>query len=292
MKNNYFTLFFILFTMLGIQKVYSQEYAPIVSHGNISNWKVPIIGLEYVEIDSMHTIETEDGYFELWYEGLGSGYQKEYHGKIRHNEDNSLLYWIAPDAEEEKLIMNLNLEIGEEFEFTDDYGHSFTAKVDAIYEESGLKHVQFNYYLGTLLIGQDPYIPKLTFIEGVGPNCGFYRVLPRFFICKHNNHELFYSLETLYIKNCRIETPWGVNNSNKESEINIYPNPAKDRLHLEIKESMNIHAISLINIQGQIIRRYEPIATQLDISNIAEGFYFIKLSSSEGDVVKKVLIKK
>ena len=288
MKNNYFTLFLILFTMLGIQKVFSQEYEPVVNHGRISSWNLPFITMASVHTDSIYTIEGEGGYFELWYSGKYLE-TPEYQGKIRSDESHALLYWVAHDTEEEKLIMNLNLEIGDEFEFTDLYGRPFTAKVDAIYEEYGLKHVQFNYSIGM----SSPYHQPLTFIEGVGPNWGFCcQVTPYFFICKHNDQELFYSLEIFDIKNCRIETPWGVNNYNKESEINVYPNPAKDLLHIEIKESMNIHAISLINIQGQIIRRYEPAARQLDISGIAEGFYFIKLSSSEGDIIKKVLIEK
>ena len=36
----------------------------------------------------------------------------------------------------------------------------------------------------------------------------------------------------------------------------------------------------------------EPSTTQLDVSDIMGGIYFIKLSSSKGDVVKKIVITK
>ena len=46
------------------------------------------------------------------------------------------------------------------------------------------------------------------------------------------------------------------------------------------------------NMQRQIVRSYEPNTTQLDVSDIMRGIYFIKLSSSKGDVVKKIVVNK
>ena len=46
------------------------------------------------------------------------------------------------------------------------------------------------------------------------------------------------------------------------------------------------------NMYGQTVRSYEPNTTQLDVSDIMGGIYFIKLSSSKGDVVKKIVINK
>ena len=288
----YLTLYFILFTILEIQKVYSQEYAPVVSAGNISSWNLPFITMASVHTDSIYSIEIENGYFELWYRGKYLE-TPEYQGKIRSDESHTLLYWVAPDAEEEKLIMNLNLEIGDEFEFTDLYGRPFAATVDAIYEEYGLKHIQFDYDLGTTSIGQDLYSPKLTFIEGVGPNWGFCcQVTPYFFICKHNNQELFYALETLYIKDCRIVTPWGINNFNTESLITIYPNPANNEITISSNNNSLLTNITIMNFLGQTVCEYVPNrnSINLNVSNLQQGVYFIKsISNNNNNVILKFI---
>ena len=78
----------------------------------------------------------------------------------------------------------------------------------------------------------------------------------------------------------------------KKENIRIYPNPTKNLIHIEYLDILDIHAISLINMQGQIVRSYEPNTTQLDVSDIMGGIYFIRLSSSKGDVVEKIVINK
>jgi len=259
----------------GIQKIYCQEYAPVVDSSYTSTWKVPVIGLEFIDIDSIYSIKTEDGYFELWLKGsMAAGHQKVYHGKIRHAEGNALLYWVSPDDEEEKLIMNLNLEIGDEFELADHNGHPFVSKVTAVYEEHGLKHVQFEYPVGAM----GSYTPNITFIEGVGPNYGFYRVMPYYFICKHNNQELFYALEYEYYKDCKSIFPYGISNYNAESIINIFPNPAINEITISSNPNYCITNLHIMNFLGEIV--YECVLENnlinLDISNWNKGVYFIK----------------
>ena len=74
--------------------------------------------------------------------------------------------------------------------------------------------------------------------------------------------------------------------------INIFPNPANKLLHIKLNENIIINAISLINIQGQAVRSYETATTQLDVSDITEGIYFIKIYTLEGNIIKKVIINK
>jgi hypothetical protein len=286
----YFIPFLILIIMIGMPKNYCQKYAPVVSSGMISTWKIPIFAMEDVDIYSIYTTETEDGYFELWDEL----YYLEYHGKIRPDEENALLYWIAPDSTEEKLIMNLNLEIGDEFEFINDdlYGTPFTAKVDAIYEEYGLKHIQFDHSL------QAPfacYYGKLTFIEGVGPNCTFGPVMPYYFLCKHNNQELFYALEVAScIKNCKFNVPGGIDDFNTASAINIYPNPAMNEVTISANTNGCITNLYVMNFLGKTMYEYsfESNPIKLDISDWHQGIYFIKCITNNGETIQKLIINK
>ena len=84
----------------------------------------------------------------------------------------------------------------------------------------------------------------------------------------------------------------GINENSANNQVSIFPNPAKNVIHIAVIDILDIHAISLINMQGQIVRSYEPNTTQLDVSDIMGGIYFIKLSSSKGDVVEKIVITK
>jgi hypothetical protein len=75
-------------------------------------------------------------------------------------------------------------------------------------------------------------------------------------------------------------------------KIEVYPNPAKNVLHIENIENVNIHTISILNIQGQTIKQYEPKLLQLNIADIPAGLYFIKFSTNYGKIIQKVVIKK
>jgi len=74
-----------------------------------------------------------------------------------------------------------------------------------------------------------------------------------------------------------------------DKRINIYPNPANNVIFIENIDNLEIRTISILNTQGQIVRRYEPTATQLDVSDITGGIYFIKISSSKGVVIRKLI---
>jgi hypothetical protein len=79
-----------------------------------------------------------------------------------------------------------------------------------------------------------------------------------------------------------------VNNFN--SSISIYPNPATNELNIEATttskiEIMNLAGLVIINIAAK------EKNTTIDISTLAQGIYFVKLSSENGVAVKKFIIE-
>ena len=70
--------------------------------------------------------------------------------------------------------------------------------------------------------------------------------------------------------------------SNSVSFI-IIPNPAKDKITVEVKQETIVKntLISIYNIQGQLLLQQQLKAekTELDISGLAKGVYLIKLKS-------------
>jgi hypothetical protein len=81
-------------------------------------------------------------------------------------------------------------------------------------------------------------------------------------------------------------TQVGVNKVKDETElIKIFPNPANKNLFIEgltTKASAEIYDIS-----GKLLLSIPLTTNQIDISRLAKGLYFIKLSTAEGSMVSK-----
>lgn len=80
----------------------------------------------------------------------------------------------------------------------------------------------------------------------------------------------------------------GINIFEKKSNFSIYPNPANDNLKIESPEEP---MIEITNIQGQIIKTFISVdlKTNIDISGVAKGIYFVKVKTAEGIAVKKFI---
>ncbi len=78
----------------------------------------------------------------------------------------------------------------------------------------------------------------------------------------------------------------------ESSLITIYPNPAKNVVIIQGLKDNSVTKASIISMLGQIIKTVELSGNQIDISNVQEGIYFIKLQLDDNKVVTKKLIIK
>ena len=71
------------------------------------------------------------------------------------------------------------------------------------------------------------------------------------------------------------------------NNVNIYPNPAKDRLYIETETE--IEDLVVFDIYGR--RQQSTVNGQqtlsIDISNLNSGVYFVKITTAEGNIVKR-----
>lgn len=77
-----------------------------------------------------------------------------------------------------------------------------------------------------------------------------------------------------------------------ENKITIYPNPARNHFKLVKEIEISIDQLVLINLQGMIIKHYVPNSTIFDINDIANGVYYLKITTSEGIAIKKIMVNK
>jgi hypothetical protein len=62
----------------------------------------------------------------------------------------------------------------------------------------------------------------------------------------------------------------------------LSPNPAQDKLNIDIKNNHLISEIEIVDLSGKVVLEVNGIANnQLDISNLMKGTYFIKIKASD-----------
>jgi parallel beta-helix repeat protein len=112
------------------------------------------------------------------------------------------------------------------------------------------------------------------------------------------------SVNAVYIDDVEIRevlpgtTSAGKNIFNAEQSFSVYPNPAKNKIHIVTSSSSKGQLdVSLINLQGQMLVKKtfyntekESNALQMDV-NVNSGVYFLKLSNGEFSEVKSIIIK-
>lgn len=111
--------------------------------------------------------------------------------------------------------------------------------------------------------------------------------------CYEYNEECLYSdfsfNESIY--DCYTPLYTGLEENETQNNILLYPNPAKERLY--INTSIPIKQMTICNLLGQEIKKYNNLETtsSIDISGLKEGVYFVKLSTEKAVLSKKIVVK-
>lgn len=71
------------------------------------------------------------------------------------------------------------------------------------------------------------------------------------------------------------------------SAINLFPNPSKDKIKVELPSSVNIEKVSFINTLGQKI--LDVNTSQIDVSQLSKGIYHVIIETNKGVAHKKFI---
>lgn len=139
--------------------------------------------------------------------------------------------------------------------------------------------VQYN----SLVVSDDNFRYELTNLE---PNTSY--------VCKA--YITTYSSSTygtVYGKEISFTTASASVEEIENTEINIYPNPANDNIHIIISENSEVEKVEIINTLGLNIYSELTSADEINIStdNLSSGVYFVIISTKTGVVRKKIVIK-
>lgn len=196
-------------------------------------------------------------------------------GYIRKDSLNQKAWYRNNQNNDEYLIMNLSLEIGDSLYIGGVWNseHKFY-KVDSVYVKDNRKHIQFNLPL------HFADIEKFTLIEGVVSNMGFryqdndyINGLPTILLCAFKDDEKIYGEGECIISSTEnLET--GLN-------LEVFPNPVFDNLTIKLTEDISEGKIEIFDVTGIIV--YQRIGRidkfeLIDFSSLNSGMYFIDIS--------------
>jgi uncharacterized delta-60 repeat protein len=67
----------------------------------------------------------------------------------------------------------------------------------------------------------------------------------------------------------------------------IYPNPVQNVLHLQANNFTSIKAVKIYDLQGKVV--LQDTNDTINVSNLSNGLYIVKISTEEGEVTKKFI---
>jgi hypothetical protein len=77
--------------------------------------------------------------------------------------------------------------------------------------------------------------------------------------------------------------------SNESYEVNVYPNPAKDKVTLSVKGNVSLTELTVLNSIGEVVYREgagNVKSRDIDVSMFANGHYLIRANTTEGTITK------
>lgn len=73
------------------------------------------------------------------------------------------------------------------------------------------------------------------------------------------------------------------------STFSIYPNPVKDILNISNSIGAEINSLTIVDINGRTVKQINSNISQINISDLNAGVYFVNINSNEGSLTTKIV---
>lgn len=85
-----------------------------------------------------------------------------------------------------------------------------------------------------------------------------------------------------------MDTPLSSSEFKKE-KISIYPNPAREELNINTTSDITISEIEITDVNGRLIHIQKNNLNKINIDNLKQGIYFVKIKTESFDYVEKFI---
>lgn len=209
---------------------------------------------------------------------------------FRTDVSNSRLWIYSPYSNRETLVMDLNLEVGDQVSI----GRflPITAVVESVEQINGRKVITFQYE-----VDYPGYIPlymygPLRYIEGVGPTwvtgTDDYDSNPFGLSCIKQGGEVVFENPETYPElrycadTCYVIFPIATNERQQSLPVSLFPNPS-DGL-LQIVSEAPLAQYSLYTLDGRLLQSaaLRSEQEQLDLQHLSSGVYWLRIQDRQG----------
>jgi len=304
MKNNYLLTSLILFCC--VQMANAQPYQSIFGDSTTQfNVFVPCMSMK--SICDGYDDELMEGYTDLVFfrrgnetiindqtYQIGNVHDSEVITYLREDTLSGKIYSYFPRCNEEYLVCDLSLNVGDTFYFYrctySGTEYSFYMIADFVTYLDGKKVIYFETIFG---IGNQ----KVFFMESIGSMLTFFNssicdLEFSLLLCAYKDEELFYirNPESLYgcVYNCM-----GTNiNEYSKNKLQVFPNPVNNEFHIQ-SDKIHLDEIFIYTIQGQCVKHtkiYEEYQ-KINIASLPAGIYLLKAKDIQGNIFTAKLIK-
>jgi hypothetical protein len=179
--------------------------------------------------------------------------------------------------------LTMNIGIGGVCNLNWDNYVGFSYKTFHVYRGSSLNNLQIIADLPINLFSYTDLNPpqgNLYYVIGItktpGCNIGNLKSTAEYYTSTHSN---FICLGTTNLKD-----------NISDEYINIFPDAANNVLNVILKDKSGVYEISILSSEGKEILKQKVFNdTQIDISELQPGIYFIKIDSNKKQVVQKFI---
>ena len=295
---------FIAICLSYCMSISAQEYQPFPKEEN-TYWKH-----EWMSFFSMDrgyyqyeivgdTIINDLTYHKLWYksesyyiENGETTYQSKYYGAFREDITAKKVYFLAPNASAENLMYDFNLEIGDTVQTSDDDEQIFfVSAIDSVLLGDEKYHKKFIISVKNCEWHPEDE-PFSCMIEGLGRLEGLFSRFQcivdggtHWLSCVANDD---YSLYGGYCTPIVVSIP----RLEKEKEFSIFPNPAQTSSTIDLVDNEQIYFVDIFNLQGQSVKSIPAVQIRqnIDIDDLSNGMYLVRLATKQGESFYKKLI--
>lgn len=109
-----------------------------------------------------------------------------------------------------------------------------------------------------------------------------------FYFGIHNNTPQATTETFLFLDSISLTTNLS-SNDNSISSLSIYPNPATTMLNISNTNNVEIKNISVTDINGRVVKNETGSLTQINVSDLNAGVYFVTIEAAEGKTTKKFI---
>lgn len=235
---------------------------------------ITVDDVEYTEIRS-------------WWEGV-YGPTTEGIYRVDGNQVYFREYLYSDGYGEEVLLYDYDLEVGDFF-LEDDEHPMKVESVSTIVDENGVERKKWEFSF-MQLPGESEF-----WIEGIGSSRGFLNV-GRYtpgeegeifhLLCFHNDWNVIY-INPAY-NQCDEDL---IGESTVENSFEIYPNPASEVININNDNDLTVSNIEVIDMFGRVVMCVEGNC-EINISELPQGEYFVKIAAGESVITKKLFINR